>query len=454
MSSQPTAAILLSNVLSGGTYRHAKELVREWASHGHRVVFVCLIRRLTRIVVYEKGKFSKEVFLYGDDDQQQLAKIIQSYQVAVLHVEHMLDAPKALIHLHEMAHCSLAVTLHDYYTVCPFIKLVTEDDFYCEEKGCNACLRAREFFSPTFEKEMVDIEEWRSFWHSYLQQAAIVMLPSLDMQQRMKRYFPDLPIRCVENPELVSYRSSSLRVGLIGDLFVAKGSQKIKDTLAYCAAHQVNIRFILFGTLQEVELTEDEKKYIDILGPYQEETVYQQIRSQAIDFFWFPGVCPETYSYTLSIPIRLHIPCISTDLGAIASRIQANHWGATYPWQDGAEAIVKRLLDFPYESYQNPDFVLKNTAFSPFEEYYRDCRVAAATDNPASTVSVEPSFDELLPHLDHKLRLLELSILWQKATIFQKAQLLCHLEYPYYLSKMRSKGLLFSMKKIKQKIFH
>lgn len=454
MNPQPTVAIVLSNVLAGGTYRHAQELVHEWARIGHRVVFIELIRRLTRIVVYEEERTPREFFLYGDDDLRQLAQVLRSYQTAVLHVEHMLDAPKALIHLHEMARCSLAVTLHDYYTTCPFIKLVTEEDSYCGEKGCNACLRARRFFSPTFEKEIADIEEWRSFWHSYLQQADVVMVPSEDMQQRMKRYFPDLPIRFVENPELVSHRPSSLRVGLIGALFVAKGSQKIKDTLAYCAAHTVNIHFVLFGTLQEVELTATEQEYIDILGAYQEEEVYQQIRSQAIDFFWFPGVLPETYSYTLSIPIRLRIPCLSTDLGAIASRIQANHWGETYPWQAGAAEIAKKLLDFPYESYQNPDFVLKNTAFPPFEEYYRDCPIATAANSTAPAVPFEPSFDDLLPRLDHKLRLLDLSILWQKATLLQKARLICHLEYPYYLAKMREKGLLFCVKKAKQKIVH
>lgn len=452
MNAQPTVAIVLSNVLSGGTYRHAQELVHEWAKTGHRVLFICLIRRLTRIVVYDKGQATKEFFLYGDDDLHQLAQVLRSYQTAILHVEHMLDAPKALIHLHEMAQCSLAVTLHDYYTICPFIKLVTEEDSYCGEKGCNACLRARRFFSPTFEKEITDIEEWRSFWHSYLQRADDVMVPSEDMQQRMKRYFPDLLIRFVENPELVSYRPPNLRIGLIGALFVAKGSQKIKDTLAYCAAHKVNIHFVLFGMLQEVELTAAEQEYIDILGAYQEEDVYQQIRSQAIDFFWFPGVWPETYSYTLSIPVRLRIPCLSTDLGAIASRIQANHWGETYPWQDGAEAIVEHLLDFPYESYQNPDFVLKNTAFPPFEEYYRDCSVVPVADEQAPAVLLNPSFDDLLPRLDHKLRLLDLSILWQKANLLQKARLLYHLEYFYYLAKMREKGLLFCLKKVKQKI--
>ena len=199
-------------------------------------------------------------------------------------------------------------------------------------------------------------------------------------------------------------------------------------------------------------MTAAEREYIDILGAYQEEEVYQQIHSQAIDFFWFPGVLPETYSYTLSIPVRLRIPCLSTDLGAIASRIQANHWGETYPWQDGAEAIVKHLLDFPYESYQNPDFILKNTAFPPFEEYYRDCSAATVTDEHAAAVPFEASFDSLLPRLDHKLRLLDLSILWKKANLLQKAQLLCHLEYPYYLAKIREKGLLFGLKKVKQKI--
>lgn len=58
-------------------------------------------------------------------------------------------------------------------------------------------------------------------------------------------------------------------------------------------------------------LNEDENKYITILGPYDEETIYSQIPGHLIDFFWFPGICPETYSYTLTIPVRLGIPLLT-----------------------------------------------------------------------------------------------------------------------------------------------
>lgn len=159
-------------------------------------------------------------------------------------------------------------------------------------------------------------------------------------------------------------------MGLIGGLSKAKGAEVIKEVLSIASQKKSPIHFTLFGTLSDVQLTTDEKRYITILGPYKEQEVYSMISSHQINYFWFPGVCPETYSYTLSIPIRLRIPCLSSDIGAIASRIQSHRWGETYPWNAQADKILDKLLDFNYRKFYNPDFVIENTSFGSFETFY------------------------------------------------------------------------------------
>lgn len=453
LAKQTTVAVLLSNVSGGGTYRHAQELVQTWTQRGNRVLYICFIRRLTKIVVYEAGCEPQTLFLYGDVDLEQTAKVMRLYHTSILHVEHMLNGPQSLIHLHEKAGCSLAVTLHDYYTICPFIQLVTEGKKYCGEKGCADCLKRRQFFSPTFDRVITDISEWRGFWQTYLRRANTVMVPSVDTQSRIKKYFADIPIRFVENPEMVSYRPASLMVGIIGAISTVKGAQKIKETLTYCAQNNINIHFILFGTLQDFKLTDDEAKCIDILGPYKEDEVYQQISSYPLDFFWFPAVCPETYSYTLSIPVRLRIPCLSTNLGAIASRILSNHWGAVYSWQADAAEIVDHLLSFSYQSYYNPDFVIKNDSLPDIEIFYDESlKPKEKLSNDAyHSIHKICSSDNLASEINDKLRFMEISALWGHLSCTKKIHLLFYVDYAYYLHKLRSEGFIAYMQKIKKR---
>ena len=107
------------------------------------------------------------------------------------------------------------------------------------------------------------------------------------------------------------------------------------------------------------KFTKDERKYIKVLGAYQEEEIYNNILDYNIDYFWFPGIWPETYSYTLSIPIKLKIPCLSTNIGAVAERITNNKWGKTYSWNAKTTEIINELLNFESEEFKNNDFKIK-----------------------------------------------------------------------------------------------
>lgn len=162
----------------------------------------------------------------------------------------------------------------------------------------------------------------------------------------------------------------------------------------------------------------------------KEENVYGEIRSAGIDFFWFPGVCPETYSYMLSIPIRLHIPCLASDLGAIASRIHSHHWGETYPWEAGTDEIVHRLLAFDYHRYANPDFTIENTSFGSVEDFYRGVPYKREEPCDEEQVAFPTAFSEL-PAILHRE---EFNELWQGASLFQKVQLLTHMDRDWLLS--------------------
>lgn len=229
-------------------------------------------------------------------------------------------------------------------------------------------------------------------------------------------------------------------MGLIGGLSKAKGAEVIKEVLSIASQKKSPIHFTLFGTLSDVQLTTDEKRYITILGPYKEQEVYSMISSHQINYFWFPGVCPETYSYTLSIPIRLRIPCLSSDIGAIASRIQSHRWGETNPWNAQADKILDKLLDFNYRKFYNPDFVIENTSFGSFETFYEGIPFKKVDGISRDICHLHLPF-EGLPAVLYKE---EFNELWKGAGLAEKSKLLSHVDKNWLKQCGKRKVLLIS----------
>lgn len=439
----------MTNVHGGGTPRHAYEMAAEWSRQGVQVLFVYANDRLIKVFFYEDGN-AYETIRFFDYDGKKLVLLLKEYHVELIHVEHLLDAESYMLSIHKELQVPLVVTLHDYYFVCPFIQLTNENDIYCEEKGdksCNECLARRGFYSATLEKQVKDIKEWRENWLSFLQEASLIIVPSKDMEQRIKKYFPLSSIQMRENPELISAESSDIHVGLIGGLSKAKGAEVIKEVLSMASQKKSPIHFTLFGTLSDVQLTTDEKRYITILGPYKEQEVYSMISSHQINYFWFPGVCPETYSYTLSIPIRLRIPCLSSDIGAIASRIQSHRWGETYPWNAQADKILDKLLDFNYQKFYNPDFVIENTSFGSFESFYAGVPFKEVNEVSQTSLSFPSPYTEL-PEILYRE---EFNELWKGAGLAEKRKLLGHVDKNWLKTVWRKKGAAYFLKKIRDK---
>lgn len=442
-------AIIMTNVHGGGTPRHAYEMAAEWSRQGVQVLFVYANDRRIKVFFYEDGN-AYETIRFFDYDGKKLVLLLKEYHVELIHVEHLLDAESYMLSIHKELQVPLVVTLHDYYFVCPFIQLTNENDIYCEEKGdksCNECLARRGFYSATLEKQVKDIKEWRENWLSFLQEASLIIVPSKDMEQRIKKYFPLSSIQMRENPELISAESSDIHVGLIGGLSKAKGAEVIKEVLSMASQKKSPIHFTLFGTLSDVQLTTDEKRYITILGPYKEQEVYSMISSHQINYFWFPGVCPETYSYTLSIPIRLRIPCLSSDIGAIASRIQSHRWGETYPWNAQADKILDKLLDFNYQKFYNPDFVIENTSFGSFESFYAGVPFKEVNEVSQTSLSFPSPYTEL-PEILYRE---EFNELWKGAGLAEKRKLLGHVDKNWLKTVWRKKGAAYFLKKIRDK---
>lgn len=389
------AIALIVPQLGGGTTRHVVEMAGAWSRQGFQTLLIETTGRLLSCTVWKNGTAANPfVFPF---QEAFLLRVFRSYHVGLLHFHNMYTLYEPMLSLPERVGLPYVVTLHDYFTICPIIQLTDTTRRYCgepsEEAKCDSCVTRRSAEELAWRKYIsqspIPIHAWRSFWAAWLGGAARVFVPHEDVRVRMKRYFPQLPMEVLENPEVVCpvdighlrqvqtecHREvESLRVACIGGLGLAKGGGRLLACARLAEKRHLPITFVLFGTLHE----DVSKRYgaevpsnLIIRGAYEESTVYADIVAQSIDFFWFPVILPETYSYTLSIPIRLGIPVFGADIGAIGARIRAHGWGRTYPWDLPEEELLERLLQFDFRSVPKTRLVLENTAYPPVTEVYR-----------------------------------------------------------------------------------
>src|SRR5205814_9892192 len=59
-----------------------------------------------------------------------------------------------------------------------------------------------------------------------------------------------------------------------------------------------------------------------ISGPYRHHELVDLIEAHRINLFFFPSVCPETFSYVTEEMIALEVPIVAFDLGAPGERLR------------------------------------------------------------------------------------------------------------------------------------
>lgn len=376
-----TVAIFTS-VLIGGTWRYINEMVQQWKEQNLNVMLIQADMLILHIDFWNKERHDSYEFPFSED-LSFLCKLLAAYHVDLIHYQHTLNTKLHLLKLPEMLGIPYVVTLHDYYMICPFIDLTYETGLYCREKGdldCRQCLKRRNFYSRSFQSVVTDISAWRNFWSWFLKGAFQVVVPNEDVKSRYLKYYPGINAKVVENPELIKvhginnhhdilHEDHIVNVGILGLINIPKG----RDVLLRCSQlveqQKLPFRFIVFGEL--VDYTKKIPSTCHVLGRYQEEEIYALIAKNDIDFFWFPAICPETYSYTLSIAIRAGKPVIGSNLGAIGERIQRHHWGMTYDYTESIEKIVERLITFSKIKSNYTNLIITNTTYPKAENYYQ-----------------------------------------------------------------------------------
>jgi glycosyltransferase involved in cell wall biosynthesis len=147
-------------------------------------------------------------------------------------------------------------------------------------------------------------------------------------RQLLLRAYPDLdPGRISVIPHRVDYLPSRLPrldhaaplvIGIIGHISEQKGALVIGEMLARLERDHPDVRVVVIGTL-DVALKSDRLR---VTGSFRHEDLVELIETSGINMFFFPSICPETFSYVTEEMMLLGLPIVAFDLGAPGERLR------------------------------------------------------------------------------------------------------------------------------------
>lgn len=323
----------------GGVEQHVRELFLHLKDSAEVLV---LRPYLWKVVVLEWIKSDEQFRLYFrmDRDYPALLSFLRLAGVGQVHFHHLFGLHPKIRNIAADIDAPYDVTVHDYYSICPRISLTSTDGRYCGEPGeqqCNICLQLK----PNAVSR--NIKVWRAQNGVMLQKAMRVFVPSEDATQRIRNYFIDAKIVLAPHLDIAPEtnlpdpkvsplpREEKLRIVVLGALSQIKGADILEQCAILTNRHKLPLQFHLIGYAYK-DITELPKDVLSIHGEYANSDLQQLILESRPHVIWFPAMCPETYSYTLSEALKSGCPIIAPNIGAFAERLNQRPWSWICPW--------------------------------------------------------------------------------------------------------------------------
>jgi len=352
-------SLVFDHNLGGGANQYRRRLVDERLAGGC-VVLLCTYNLPTldyRLQVFQLGgdeeiyRISSFLGLERILDQSPVEEIFLNSPVSFDEPLVFADWISTMRAAHPKARLVFAV--HDYFSVCPSFVLLNADGRYCgipDLSECATCL-ARHQARYVALTPPTEIGPWRALWGRCLQAADDVRCFSDSTRHLLLRAYPDLDRgRITVTPHRVDYlparlprldHSSALVIGILGQISVQKGALLVKEMLGLIDSEHPDVRVVVIGAL-DIALKSDRLR---VTGTYRHEDLVELIEVNGINVFFFPSICPETFSYVTEEMIRLVVPIVAFDLGAPGERLRS-YGNARLCGEVSARAALATLVAF------------------------------------------------------------------------------------------------------------
>jgi len=371
------SVLLVTHGGGGGTERHVGELARALEEAKIRAVVMRPRPGAVSLALPAAPELPNLLFR-TPEEYPELLEALAHLRVRHLHYHHLLGLAPEITGLAQDLGCSYDATLHDYFAICPRVHMVDESGLYCGEPEAESCTRCVSRNGSELGWR-VDVERHRLRSLAFLEKARHIIVPSADVERRMKRYLPSAAFRVrphfrTPTRPCVARRSADrpLRVAVIGALGVPKGSQVLEACLDDADARGLLLEFCLVG-YSDRDATLLRSPRIEITGRYEEDEAFELLRSRRCHCALLPSVWPETFSYTLSLALAAGLHPVAFDLGAMKERIEGAGFGTLLALGSSASEINDTLLSLELPPFA-PAILSKQGGEYPdlWKDYYEN----------------------------------------------------------------------------------
>lgn len=260
----------------GGTQLHVKDLTL-----GLKRIYNVFVAardgeylRLTAYIDDERISYKffigkpTDYYVFTDKMQKELYKnILNAFSIDIVHIHHTLDLTLDLYYEAKTLNIPLFATLHDFFYVCPSVKLINNKNELCinceTDKMCSECLKSQCSISETANFMQI----WRRNNRKALQLCDKLIVPSRNTKEIFSLYYPELldKIIVVEHGSDNFYEDNQLsKIELII-------TEKYKSNIEHALNNEFNFQLIAgWAYLEDID-SKDSKIFVYISDEFGNE---------------------------------------------------------------------------------------------------------------------------------------------------------------------------------------
>ena len=358
----------------GGVLKHVQDLIKHFDS---QINFLILIPEENyRIKLYWANNGESFCLYFNFKEIFLIIELLKNIRINRVHIHHIAGWKDSLTDLIAALALPYDVTIHDYYHFCPQITVTTKQGHYCglpELAACQKCVNDR------WETRGIDVADWRKKNQTLLEKAARVFVPDASVLSIFNRYFDKINFILAPHLEKDSLNQAPylrpclpeepLKILILGALSQIKGADVVDQCAQFARKNAQPLEFHLLGFVYH-KLQKNDR--LRIHGKYEEKDLQKLIKDVNPHLAWFPSLCPETYSYTLSACLAAQLPVVSTDLGAQAERIRGRALSFTKTWQTTPQEWNEFFMEFKLREASMSEFPAKKAADKQYFDYSVD----------------------------------------------------------------------------------
>ena len=283
---------------------------------------------------------------------------LRIYAIDLIHIRHVAHHGLGLVSVARQMFVPVVFSFHDFYTVCPTVKLLDERMRFCGGKctpGEGPCipeLWPAESMPPL---KHAAIHDWQRSFGQMLSQCDALVSTSATAREIVLENYPALrekPFEIVPHgrdfdsfnqlaPEIEP--KEPIRILVPGNLTGSKGAGLVTELARRFSTVEVHVlgRWLAGNPPEQIILH----------GPYQRHEFCDRVREIRPHVGAVLSIWPETWCHTLTELWAAGIPVVGCDFGAVGERIRSHGGGWLLPaaTSDAFATLLARLRQDPEE---------------------------------------------------------------------------------------------------------